>query len=83
MIQIKVIHANNDIILETLVNKELATLEQNNCDIKDIQFQHTSVVMDKYTRPSYAAMITYENVLDMELEYVPEEDEINVPIQRD
>ena len=84
MIQVKVLQASNDIGLESLINRELLILTQDDCKIKDIQFQHTAVVMGEGTRPSYAAMITYDDNNEEEQGYIrDEEDEFDVQIQRD
>lgn len=84
MIQIKVIQANNDIGLESLLNRELIILNQDDCKIINVQFQHTAIIMGEITRPSFAAMITYDDNSEIEQGYITdEEDEINVPIQRD
>lgn len=84
MIQVKVLHANNDIGLESLTNRELIILNQDDCKIINVQFQHTAIVMGEGTRPSFAAMITYDDNSETEQGYIAdEEDELNVPIQRD
>lgn len=84
MIQVKVLQASNDIGLESLVNRELLILAQDDCKIKDIQFQHTSILIGEGTRPSYAAMITYDDNSEEEQGYIrDEEDELDVQIQRD
>lgn len=75
MIQVKVLQASNDIGLESLVNRELLILTQDDCTIKDVQFQHTAVVMGEGTRPSYAAMITYDDNSEKEQGFDYEIDE--------
>lgn len=60
--QIKILQASNDIGLENLTNNELLDLKEKGCVIIGVQFQHTAIVMGEGTRPSYAAMITYEEV---------------------
>jgi len=81
--QVKILQANNDIGLESLINNELLTLKQEGYIIVGVQFQHTAVIMGEGARPSYAAMITYDEDKDMELQYQREEYELDVPVQRD
>ena len=84
MIQVKIIQANNELSLDTNVNVELQELQNQDCIIKDIQFQHTAIILGEGMRPSFAAMITYEDNNNIEQGYIAdEEDELNVPIQRD
>lgn len=83
MVQVKVLQANNDLGLESLVNRELLTLNEKGCVIIGVQFQHTAVLMGEGTKPSYAAMITYDGETDEHLDYEREEYEIDVPVQRD
>lgn len=64
--QITVIQANNDIGLQSQVNAEIETLEEQGCEILDIQFQHTALVMGEGTRPSFAAMIIYNSTKEDE-----------------
>ena len=82
MIQVKILQANNDIGLESLINHELLALNEKGCILIGVQFQHTAVIMGEGTRPSYAAMITYDEEMD-KIEYEREEYELDVPIQRD
>ena len=83
MVRVKVLQANNDLGLESLTNNELVTIQEEGGIIIGVQFQHTAVVMGEGTRPSYAAMITYDDLADDNLEYQREEYEIDVPVQRD
>ena len=84
MIQVKVIQANNDIGLESNLNTELLMLTQSDYTIKDIQFQHTAVLMGEGNKPSFAAMITYDDNSEAEQGYIRDEEaEINVPVYRD
>lgn len=82
MVRVKVLQANNDLGLESLTNNELVTIQEEGGIIIGVQFQHTAVVMGEGTRPSYAAMITYDEETD-KIEYEREEYELDVPIQRD
>lgn len=82
MIQVKILQANNDIGLQSLINHELLVLNEKGCVLIGVQFQHTAVIMGEGTRPSYAAMITYDEEMD-KIEYEREEYELDVPIQRD
>lgn len=82
MIQVKILQANNDIGLESLINHELLALNEKGCVLIGVQFQHTAVIMGEGARPSYAAMITYDEETD-KIEYEREEYELDVPIQRD
>ena len=82
MIQVKILQANNDIGLQSLINHELLALNEKGCVLIGVQFQHTAIIMGEGTRPSYAAMITYDEEMD-KIEYEREEYELDVPIQRD
>lgn len=83
MIQVKILQSNNDIGLESLINHELLALNEKGCVLIGVQFQHTAVIMGEGARPSYAAMITYDEETGENLEYEREEYELDVPIQRD
>ena len=83
MVQIKVLQSNNDIGLESLVNNELFELNKKGYVIIGVQFQHTAILMGEGTRPSYAAMITYDEETGESLEYEREEYELDVQVQRD
>lgn len=84
MIQVKIIQANNDIGLESELNRELILLTQDDCEIKEIQFQHTAILMGEGTKPSFAAMVMYDDNSEQEQGYIRDEEaEVYVPIQRD
>lgn len=81
MVRVKVLQANNDLGLESLTNNELVTIQEEGGIIIGVQFQHTAVVMGEGTRPSYAAMITYDDNSELEQGFEYETEEVMGDVQ--